>query len=80
MDQNEKADSAPEGAPAFDRRRGPRRSYVHIDPQTGERRTHDRRKTPGVSGLFDKLLGVRDTIPEPPAVDSEPGEAPRSEP
>ena len=64
MDNDEAA--APQDAPpAFDRRRGPRR-YSHVDPATGERRTQDRRKTPGVDALFDKLLGKRETIPEPP--------------
>lgn len=73
---NEESGSASSGPPAFDRRRGPRRSYVHIDPETGERRTHDRRKTPGVDALLDRMLGVRETIPKPPADAAEPeGEA-----
>lgn len=63
---NEEAASAPGSPPAFERRRGPRRSYAHIDPETGERRTHDRRKTPGLDALLDRMLGVRETIPEPP--------------
>lgn len=73
---NEESGSASSGPPAFDRRRGPRRSYVHIDPETGERRTHDRRKTPGLDALLDRMLGVRETIPEPPKHDGDPeGEA-----
>ncbi len=74
---NEEAGPSAEGAPTFDRRRGPRRSYVHIDPETGERRTHDRRKTPGVEALFDRLLGVRETIPEPPPGEGDPETEPK---
>ena len=70
--ENEDAGPAPDGRPAFERRRGPRRSYEHIDPETGERRTHDRRKTPGLDALLDRMLGVRDTIPEPPPADAGP--------
>lgn len=69
---NEEAGSASGGSPGFDRRRGPRRSYVHIDPDTGERRTHDRRKTPGLDALLDRMLGVRETIPKPPKTDDDP--------
>lgn len=64
---NEETESGASEAPAFERRRGPRRSYAHIDPETGERRTHDRRKTPGLDALLDRMLGVRETIPQPPA-------------
>ncbi len=78
MDQNEKqAETPPGAAPAFERRRGPRRSYVHIDPETGERRTQDRRKTPGVDALLDRMLGVRDTIPEPPPANGDAGGEPK---
>jgi hypothetical protein len=69
---NEEAGSAPNDPPAFERRRGPRRNYEHIDPETGERRTQDRRRTPGVDALLDRMLGVRETIPEPPPSDAAP--------
>ncbi len=75
--ENEEVGSASDGPPAFDRRRGPRRSYEHIDPETGERRTHDRRKTPGLDALLDRMLGVRDTIPEPPSGEADPESDPK---
>jgi hypothetical protein len=75
--ENEEVGSGSEGPPGLDRRRGPRRSYEHIDPETGERRNHDRRKTPGLDALLDRMLGVRDTIPEPPPNDAGPETEPK---
>lgn len=46
--------------PAFDRRRGPRRTHEE-QAETGERRHDDRRKNkPGLAALWQAIVGTRD--------------------